>query len=293
MRRDEEDEAGRPLLGNQGATGNVPFMVTIRQEGDPRKETFTDMMKFACCPTLTWKSFTAFITIVDIVMYIITLSVNGGPNTKCLEFLCPKGITLDQFGERDNSEIKYNYELWRFITPIFLHAHFLHIFFNAASQLMFGSQVELMLGSFRLVVFYILCGVGGNVLGGLITQNPAVGASTSISGFLGLFVAYLILNWKRLSSDTKCFLGIMIGYIVMMNLLLSLGGMNSQSRIDNAGHVGGMLTGVFLGMFILTPRGDPAGPYEQGVRKWGYGLTAVYFITCFLCFFLVLNIPPV
>jgi len=287
--RSNDPEANRPLLG-PGESGAVPFMSSVRQEGDPRKENFGDMLKFACCPTLRWKSFIAIITIFDIVAYIFTLAWDG-PDRSSLDFLTPKGNTLELFGERSNPLIRWDYQIWRFLTPIFLHANFLHIFFNMCSQLIFGSQVELMLGFWKIIFFYAATGIGGNLLGSLISSNPAVGASTSIVGFLGLFVAYLIVNWDRLSSEIKCFLGVMIGYIVVMNLLFSVGGDNLKTRVDHAGHLGGLLSGVFIGMWLLEPKGSPAGQYEIKVKKVGYGLTAFFYIVCILCFYLALDIP--
>jgi len=68
--------SSQPLLGGMGrggAGGNVQFV-------DPRRETFFDMLKFTCCTTFTIYSFIFFITMIEILIFIVTLiwtGVNG------------------------------------------------------------------------------------------------------------------------------------------------------------------------------------------------------------------------
>lgn len=266
-------------------------------QGDPRKDSPLDMCK-TCCPTITWKSFTAIITLVDVIMYIVTLAV-GGVSGYCdgIDFLPPSPDTLHQFGNRDPWNIRYEAAVWRFITPVFLHANFLHIFFNMAAQLMLGSTAEAMLGTARFVLVYFLCDIGGNLFGALVTSDAAVGASTAIVGILGLFISFVVLNWKRLDPNMKCFIICFIVFIILMNLMFSFGGFgttapsgNSSSyQTDNYGHLGGLLTGAFSGMFILSPIGGPPEQYEKNVKYVGYGLTLLYFVLGFSLFFTVVD----
>ena len=41
---------------------------------NPRNESFFDFMKFTCCPTFKWMSFISIISIVDIVIFCLTLT---------------------------------------------------------------------------------------------------------------------------------------------------------------------------------------------------------------------------
>jgi membrane associated rhomboid family serine protease len=49
--------------------------------------------------------------------------------------LGPPGRVLDQLGAKDTPRIAYSYQLWRLITPIFLHAGFVHLLTNLIMQL--------------------------------------------------------------------------------------------------------------------------------------------------------------
>jgi len=246
------------------------------------------MCRMTCCPSLTLRSFTAIITIVDIVVFIITLTYGIQPNS---DFLTPKYETLDDFGSRIVCKILKQYQLWRFLTPVFLHGNFLHIVFNIMSQLIIGSQVENMMGIPRFILVYFLSGIGGNVLGVLISDSSAVGASTAIVGLLGVFIAYVIVNWNRLDPSIKCFMLCMISFIILINLAFGLGGSTDQkeSRIDNVGHLGGLLTGVFAGMFLINPLGGAPGLYEKRAKITGVCMTCFFFILCLALAFTVKN----
>jgi len=49
---------------------------------------------------------------------------------------------------------------WQFVTYMFLHADFGHIFFNMFALASFGSILEREWGISRFLVFYFLCGIG-------------------------------------------------------------------------------------------------------------------------------------
>ena len=89
------------------------------------------MLKFTFCPTFTIVSFIFFITLLEILVYITTLIATGakGYDLDSKSFLGPNVIPiLDDFGMRNSAKIKCRYQIWRFVTPIFLHAGFMHIF---------------------------------------------------------------------------------------------------------------------------------------------------------------------
>ncbi len=101
--------------------------------------------------------------------------------------------------------------LWTFITSIFMHAGFAHLFFNMISLFFIGSFVERIIGKKRYLWFYMISGLvaaiffvflayylGNNPLGAKIFGNPGefgVGASGAIFGLAGL-LAVLIPNKK-------------------------------------------------------------------------------------------------
>ena len=80
-----------------------------------------------------------------------------------------------------------------FITAMFLHGGFMHIFGNMLYLWIFGNNVEDSMGRLRFLVFYLTTGIIASitqVLGGPDSRIPTVGASGAIAGVLG---AYIVL----------------------------------------------------------------------------------------------------
>jgi membrane associated rhomboid family serine protease len=81
-------------------------------------------------------------------------------------------------------------------TSMFLHGGWGHLLGNALFFWVFGNNIEDSMGSFRFLVFYLICGLAA-ALAHILVQPasplPTVGASGAISGILG---AYLVLYPK-------------------------------------------------------------------------------------------------
>jgi membrane associated rhomboid family serine protease len=56
-------------------------------------------------------------------------------------------------------EVVLRHAFWTFVTYMFLHDGFSHIFFNMFALFVFGSQVERRMGSREFVLFYLVTGV--------------------------------------------------------------------------------------------------------------------------------------
>ncbi len=166
-------------------------------------------------------------------------------------------------------------------TSMFVHGGWMHLIGNMLFLWVFGNNIEDVLGKFRFILFYVLCGLGAAGLQILIdpgSEIPMVGASGAISGVLG---AYIIL-YPRVKVLTLIFfflitmvripavwlLGVWIGYQIVFAIF----------EFGNAGggtawfaHIGGFIFGVGL-IFILKPgrRPDFAWPWAraQRLRKW-------------------------
>lgn len=219
----------------------IQFLGSRAPIAEPAKETTWDTLKGSFCPGLSMKSFTAIITVIDIAFYILTLLWDGIDSSSS-EFLKPKYKTLELFGSRVPYLMKNNFQVWRFLTPVFLHANLVHIVFNIISQLIFGSIIEKQIGTKKMILSYFLCAIGGNLFGALVNKSSAVGASTSITGLVGVFLAFIIVNWERLDSNNKNFLLGVTGFMIIFNILCGFADSfqqkeNSLDGIDNYGHL--------------------------------------------------------
>ncbi|KAJ1028669.1 hypothetical protein NDA16_001835 [Ustilago loliicola] len=123
---------------------------------------------------------------------------------------------------------------YRFITAIFVHAGFVHIFFNLLVQLTICAQIEKLIGSLPYILVWFAGGVGGNLLGGnfgLIGQ-PSLGASGAIYTCISIELVDLIYNWKY-EYRAKTRLAMSVGFAIVGLALGLLPG------LDNFAHIGG------------------------------------------------------
>jgi membrane associated rhomboid family serine protease len=139
---------------------------------------------------------------------------------------------------------------WQIFTYMFMHAGFLHIFFNMLALWMFGMELENVWGSRRFIIYYLLCGIGGGLtnllVGALVGQGaPTVGASGAIFGVLlafgMLFPDRLIFIYFLVPIKAKYMVILWIG----LELLYGVTG--TSDGVAHFAHLGGALVGfVFM-----------------------------------------------
>jgi rhomboid protease GluP len=138
-------------------------------------------------------------------------------------------------------------QVWRLITPVFLHGSLLHIGFNMYALFVLGPGLERYYGHRRFLLLYLVSGYAGNVLSFLLSSNPSIGASTAIFGLVAAQVVFILRNHMLFGPRARGLL-MNLGLVIVVNLLLGL-----QPRIDNWGHLGGLIGG-FLFAWFAGPR---------------------------------------
>lgn len=137
---------------------------------------------------------------------------------------------------------------WRLITAGFLHGNLMHIGFNMWALMDVGRHAEEVYGSKRMVVIYIASTVGGFLLSMLRGTMLTVGASAGLFGLIGAMIALgLRHKWSAEASAIKAFYLRWAIYGLLWGLLPFF-------RVDNAAHIGGLLTGLAVGYVAGTPR---------------------------------------
>jgi membrane associated rhomboid family serine protease len=157
-------------------------------------------------------------------------------------------------------------QLWRLITPVFLHAGWLHLLANMYSLNAIGPAVERLFGTARLTAFYLLAGVAGVTLSLAFSPYASVGASGAVFGLLGALGAFLFLHRRTFGPASQVQLR-QIVFVALLNL-----GIGLTPGIDNWGHLGGLLAGVGL-TAVLGPRLETVAIEDAGMvladrRPW-------------------------
>jgi|SRR5215467_1788382 len=153
-------------------------------------------------------------------------------------------------------------EWWRLVTYMFLHGGIMHIAFNMWCLWDLGQLCESLYGRWTFLAIYFITGIGGGLAS--IAWNPgvlSVGASGAIFGLAGALVASFYLGEFSLPriaiSGTLRSLVFFIGFNVLFGAGLNIFA-GSSGGIDNACHVGGLVSGMALGALIarLAPQAD-------------------------------------
>jgi rhomboid protease GluP len=138
-------------------------------------------------------------------------------------------------------------EYWRLITPMFLHATFMHLLFNMFSLYLFGPELEQLTGKARFLTIYFLSGLVGNIATYLLLdwKYQSLGASGAIYGILGAFGA-LVYYTKHFMPQLKQIIVPIIVIGVIMTFL--------QPNINVTAHLAGLITGFIIGMIYFHPK---------------------------------------
>lgn len=142
---------------------------------------------------------------------------------------------------------------WRLVSSAFLHIGLMHLLFNGFAMYFFGQVAEPMFGSAKFLALFLLAAIGGNLLNSYVTWQgilegtgqPGISAGAS-GGIMGIGAALLIAAVFKISVN---------GLVLNLKSLILIMGINlvygfAVPGIDNAGHIGGAVTGLIIALAI-------------------------------------------
>jgi len=174
------------------------------------------------------------------ILIFIAMIVSG------VHFFMPDGQSLLEWGANFRPATLAG-QWWRLFTAMFLHIGILHLLLNMYALLYIGVLLEPYLGRTRFLAAYLLSGLAASVTS-LWWHDLIIsaGASGAIFGMYGVFLALLTTNLldKSVQKALLASIAIFVGY----NLLY---GLRPDSGIDNAAHIGGLISGLLIGYAFI------------------------------------------
>jgi len=177
--------------------------------------------------------------IIDLNILVFIMMVVSG-----LGFMSFKADDLLLWGA-NFKPVTTNGQWWRLLTSIFLHGGLIHLLANMYALVFIGIFLEPQLGKMKYLLVYLFTGIAASLTSlWWHDATVSVGASGAIFGLYGVFLGLLLTKSLPKTMTNKAFLTsilLFVGY----NLLMGL-----SAGIDNAAHVGGLLSGLIIGLIL-------------------------------------------
>jgi len=131
-------------------------------------------------------------------------------------------------------------EFYRLLTATFLHGGIIHLIFNMYYLFDLGAGFVSAFSITWFVFTYFIAGIVGSIFSITFNKAPSVGASGSLFGMIGFLLFFSIISF-----NTALFTRIL--FVIILNFMIS----RVNSRIDNWGHLGGLVGGVLMGIIYF------------------------------------------
>ncbi|MCL6502211.1 MAG: rhomboid family intramembrane serine protease [Pirellulales bacterium] len=137
-------------------------------------------------------------------------------------------------------------ELWRLVTPMFLHFSSLHLIFNMLWLASLGRQVEERHGSWSFLALVLLWSACSNILQFLFTGEPLFG------GMSGVNFALFCYIWLRARYDPTNHFSMPSGTVALMLAWFFICLTGWLGPIANGAHIGGLLAGGATALLAMA-----------------------------------------
>lgn len=136
-------------------------------------------------------------------------------------------------------------EIWRLVTPMFLHSGFAHLLFNSFSLIIFGPGLERMLGSKGFALVYLATGILANLATFFFKPLTYihVGSSGAIFGLFGVYVAMILFRKEMLSRENRQIIILMVAIGMFMTFF--------SANVNMTAHLFGLISGILIGSVVL------------------------------------------
>jgi len=272
----------RRLYDYQSSTGNEqgnqePMLAS---SGAPIGEMFPPISK-VLAPDFSYRSFIWCISLVQIIMFILELIIGAamfdGAFVINNTMAGPSGMTMRFLGAKFLPDIRAG-QVWRLWTPALLHGGILHIFMNGIFQFMLCFTYEQTWGTKRIAFLYFFSTLGSTLLSCVAApNNVSIGASGALFGMLGANISYICMNWNDIARpETQL---CQACCVIVINIFIGMGW--TEGNIDNFAHLGGLITGLLMGLAFVVSHSTFAHARfvgkETGLKRAGLVIALIWY----------------
>jgi rhomboid protease GluP len=253
--------AGEPQCAVCGAPSTSQPAAGQPAPSQPQRPPDKETIRFARAILNRPYKFTVVMLVANLFVFLLMWE-SSGMESRVLWEGFPEPV-LATYGAKLNYLINSPYyQWWRFVTPMFVHVNLPHLVINMFSLWMVGPYVEKLYGSAKFVVFWVITGIMSIVASYLTVRpdldpgalgrflfksadNPSAGASGALFGLVGVLFVFGIKFRRELPEGFKRAFGTGMLPIIIINLFI---GFLGRGFIDNAAHLGGLVSGAALAL---------------------------------------------
>ena len=169
-------------------------------------------------------------------------------------------VAIYDWGDLRWDQIFYSGQWYRLITHLFLHADPAHLSGNMILLLLIGDIAERALGHIKYGILYAFGGLtaaGVSMLVSYLTGSRvgSVGASGAVFAVTGALLYILLKNHGKLESLTTKKILFLVAYSLYSGF--------TSTGVDNAAHVGGLIGGFIITVFLYVKHRKNGGIKES------------------------------
>jgi GlpG protein len=211
---------------------------------------------------------------IGIIIVSVLVSFSSGfsrprPSPKANEYSLEQKLHFElQFVDRREyvktgdpfASVKHG-EVWRLVTPTFMHGSTFHLAFNMIMLFFFGSAIERLHGSLFMGLLVLVTGAAGTLLQvmlpdpdslpaflvGLSGTPFAIGASGAVYGLFGFLLMRPVIDPAYPIRMVPINVAIMLGFLVFCMTPMVQG-------IANGAHLGGLIAGMLAALVAFGHR---------------------------------------
>lgn len=259
--KDFEEECNRPLTEEEKAY----------LEEEKKRNSFWSFF-------IPRKGFMATPILIDLNILVFIVMIASG-----VGIMSPSTLSLLKWGA-DFGPLTLTGDWWRAVTCNFIHIGAFHLLMNMYAFMYVGLLLEGLIGSRRMFMSYLLTGLCSAVFSLYMHgETISAGASRAIFGLYGIFLAFLFFH--RIAKEQRKALLTSILIFVGYNLVYGM-----KAGIDNAAHIGGLLSGFLLGIIYVCSYKFEKADAQRTVSILGE--LGIFCIFLFSFLMLCKNVPP-
>ena len=259
--KDFEEECNRPLTEEE----------KVYLEEEKKRNSFWSFF-------IPRKGFMATPILIDLNILVFIVMIASG-----VGIMSPSTLSLLKWGA-DFGPLTLTGDWWRAVTCNFIHIGAFHLLMNMYAFMYVGLLLEELIGSRRMFMSYLLTGLCSATFSLYMHgETISAGASGAIFGLYGIFLAFLFFH--RIAKEQRKALLTSILIFVGYNLVYGM-----KAGIDNAAHIGGLLSGFLLGIIYVCSYKFEKADAQRTVSILGE--LGIFCIFLFSFIMLCKNVPP-